>query len=359
MAITFVGDTSKGVSNGTGTFNLTKPTGVVSGDLLIAVTTQNDQDPTMPSGWTKSVTCINTSQSFYTTLMYKVAGGSEPSSYTFTVPDNSFTAGFVGQLFALRGVDVSPATDWFGGGTYREYGSQSEPLATGSCTNTASTGRAFYLRAVRTSAATVALTASGVSGLPGTDGATVTATSQSGGTRYSQRIFCGTADFTGGGNPASIDVNGASTDDDGNNILVWTVAANPGVSAAAGGASVTAAANNTAFRYTPATLSTDTTATAYGATVLTGVAAEDTGYGVVTATAYNAKSWVIFPSTAGATAYGASVHIDTDAGSAPVTASMATSSGYFGAPAARTWRIPAESRSLPILAESRVYRVEA
>lgn len=361
MAITFVGDTSTGVSNGTGTFTVNKPTGVQAGDLLICITSQNDQDPNMPSGWVKSVTCINTSQSFYSTLMYKVAGGSEPSTYTFTVPDNSFTAGFVGQLFALRGVDVTPATDWFGGGTYREYGSQSEPLATGSCTNTASDGRAFYMRACRSSAATVALTATGVSGLPGSTGGTATATSQSGGTRYSQRIFCGTVDFSGGGNPPSIDVNGASTSDNANNILVWTVKAEiPPVEGPATGAGATAAA------YAPASLTMPfatgyaaATAAANSPTVLMGKAAENVPQAVAQATAFNAIPWVIFPSTAGATAYGASTRIRTDAGSAAAAVTTDGGVGYFGAPPARTWRIAAESRSLSILAESRVYRVEA
>src|SRR5439155_27313385 len=70
------------VSNGT-LLTINKPTGVVQGDLMIANFALNNTNSGAPSllGWTSIVT-QNTG--IRAALLYKVAGGSEPTSYTFT-----------------------------------------------------------------------------------------------------------------------------------------------------------------------------------------------------------------------------------------------------------------------------------
>jgi len=75
------------VTNGT---VVTKPSGTAAGDLLLA-TLEVDEDPatvTAPSGWTllqDTVGAPGTGNAFHTQVWWKLAGGSEPASYAWTV----------------------------------------------------------------------------------------------------------------------------------------------------------------------------------------------------------------------------------------------------------------------------------
>jgi hypothetical protein len=75
------------VTNGT---TVSKPSGAAAGDLLLA-TLEVDEDPatvTAPSGWTllqDTVGAPGTGNAFHTQVWWKLAGASEPSSYTWTV----------------------------------------------------------------------------------------------------------------------------------------------------------------------------------------------------------------------------------------------------------------------------------
>lgn len=90
MTISYIGAST--VSNGSGTtagnLSLLKPTGTVANDLLIAfVYNEDDGVATVgaPSGWTQIGSTANDStNSLQASAWYKVCGGSEPSSYTWT-----------------------------------------------------------------------------------------------------------------------------------------------------------------------------------------------------------------------------------------------------------------------------------
>lgn len=62
---------------------ISKPTGTISGDIMVAVTAtaQPGSNMNQLSGWTRVLT-VNSDNKL--TVQYKIAGGSEPSSYTFT-----------------------------------------------------------------------------------------------------------------------------------------------------------------------------------------------------------------------------------------------------------------------------------
>lgn len=113
MAITQVGTATTGSSASSGSFSVNKPTGVASGDLLIMLGASNEGAwDTFPSGWTQLTvsTDASTANAFRAYIWYKVAGGSEPSSYSFGSSTASGSgAPMVGLMVAYRGFDnVTP-----------------------------------------------------------------------------------------------------------------------------------------------------------------------------------------------------------------------------------------------------------
>lgn len=85
--------------NGTSVSAL-KPSGVKNGDVLIATLVSNNQAATTPSGWTKFED--DSVDTFRCQLYYRVAGGFEPTSYTFSV---GTAAPLVLTVSAWSGVD--------------------------------------------------------------------------------------------------------------------------------------------------------------------------------------------------------------------------------------------------------------
>jgi RHS repeat-associated protein len=87
-----------------------KPAGVVSGDALIAgVTVAGGSGVTVtpPAGWTSIATATN-STTIRTVAFRKVAGGSEPASYTFTLSVSKKAAA---SISAYTGVDPATPVD--------------------------------------------------------------------------------------------------------------------------------------------------------------------------------------------------------------------------------------------------------
>jgi uncharacterized repeat protein (TIGR01451 family) len=97
---------------------INKPTGVVSGDVMIANLVQVNSltPPTAPAGWTLiDHRSLAGGTARYASVFYKVAGGAEGGSYTFTVPTGA-TVTATGAIVAFSCVDTTGGF-LVGGGT--------------------------------------------------------------------------------------------------------------------------------------------------------------------------------------------------------------------------------------------------
>ncbi|MCK4500302.1 hypothetical protein KAU11_07380 [Candidatus Babeliales bacterium] len=97
------------------TTSLTKPSGTVDGDLLVAVFAHNDDKTisTVPTGWTQQGTTANAISGINTYIYYKVAA-SEPSSWDWVLNASTFTAGVVLRVDGQKSTGYS---DQFAGAT--------------------------------------------------------------------------------------------------------------------------------------------------------------------------------------------------------------------------------------------------
>lgn len=109
-AIAQRGTATSGTSTN-GSITIAKPTGVVAGDVMIANIAQSDDNDTVSnnanlSGWTLIAGAdLAGITERYGTVLYKVAGASEPANYTFDL-DNDAT-GNAGAIIAFSGVDTT------------------------------------------------------------------------------------------------------------------------------------------------------------------------------------------------------------------------------------------------------------
>lgn len=90
--------------------SVTVPSGVVSGDLLFAVFmgfdgSNNTRTITVPAGWTSvgAIRRIDGGEKVFAQLAYKVAGGSEPAAYTFTVSGGTYLCGSMLRISSYDG----------------------------------------------------------------------------------------------------------------------------------------------------------------------------------------------------------------------------------------------------------------
>lgn len=358
MAITQVGTATTASDDGsTGSCAPAKPTGVAADDVLIAVISQNENTLTVPSGFTlvQQRTTTDTTNVFSGHMYYKVCGGSEPSSYTFSKAADG--GPLVVTLSAWRGVDtaapVHQSSSVAGAGA-------AEPANPTISVTTTLTSRVMYARCTRNVSGT-----SGVAELPAYSSATggwseISEAAQfSGGTvNYGNCQYAATAD-QGSGTYTEPAVTCSRTETDNVYIMV-ALKTLIETNAPAGAVSATVTANNPAsFLATTDSQGVAATVAAFNATVLTGVAAENTGFAAATVTAYDAAGWVIHPVDAGAVAFDATVAIGTVAEHAAVSVAAQGAVGYFGAPKSRRWRIPAEDRTWRVPAESRTWKIPA
>lgn len=87
---------------------ITKPTGVVSGDLLFAALahwTPNSTMSSVPSGW-NLIAITSDSDSYTLATYYKIAGGSEPANYTWTWNGATFPRS--GAIACYQAPNASP-----------------------------------------------------------------------------------------------------------------------------------------------------------------------------------------------------------------------------------------------------------
>lgn len=100
---------SSGTSNASSTsIVISKPTGTVSGDVLLAIIDGNNTPViTPPSGWTL-VDSVNTTVTAVISIYSKVASGSEPSTYTWTLDSAQRNSG---AISSFSGVNNSTSID--------------------------------------------------------------------------------------------------------------------------------------------------------------------------------------------------------------------------------------------------------
>lgn len=190
MSITHVNTQSATQGNAT-SVTVTKPTGLATDDVMVAFFVSNDQNCTAPAGWTElSDDSIST---FRCQLFYKVAGGSEPANYAFSV---AAAAPLVCQISAWRGVDTSDVLDADVVTAANEALAEQAhtPIVTASAS-----GRLIYHRAVRFVGSTVpTFTASGVTEISDTG------VFSGGSVSYSSAIYSATSDYTTGGSKSGL-----------------------------------------------------------------------------------------------------------------------------------------------------------
>lgn len=207
MAITHVNSQS-GTEAAATSVTATKPTGTASGDLLLAFFSSNSQACTPPAGWT--LLTDETTEVFRLQAYYKVAGGSEPASYSFSV---GAAAPLVLSITALRGVDTGDVFDSSVG--IESALTHSEPYTTPSVTAD-SAGRLLYFRAVRASTTTpFTFTASGVSELRDVG------VFSGGSVSYSQGIYLATSDYSTSGSKSGLAITCSGTE---SHNIVFTLA---------------------------------------------------------------------------------------------------------------------------------------
>lgn len=345
MAISYV-SASENSDGSSGSVTVTKPAGLQADDVMLAFVAQNEQTITA-SGWTQITQEAGSGDTFSGTAFYKVAGGSEPADYTFSVPSSG--APLAVGIVAFRGCDTA---DPIHASTSSWSNNEAEPDS-GISLTTSGTSRRVVARCARSTSSIITFSTATSGWTERCDEGAFSG----GSVRYSVGVFTRDADDSGS-SLATPAVTASDTD----TSTIWLhIALEPGVPPTNAPATV---ASVTATAYAPASLTVGTnathgaiTATAHNASVLTGVAAENVGHAAVTATAYDAAGWVIHPVDVGAIAFDATVAIETQATHAAVSVGAQDAVGYYGAPASRRWQIPAEDRSWTIEAESRVWTI--
>jgi hypothetical protein len=107
MAISFVAATSNALASSASSIAINSPPGIQLGDVLLAsvVSSGGGSGPVVPSGWSR------VGDGAFVTVFRRVAGGSEPASYSFSQVSPSLMAGGVA---AYRGVAPFDPEVWGG-----------------------------------------------------------------------------------------------------------------------------------------------------------------------------------------------------------------------------------------------------
>jgi MSHA biogenesis protein MshQ len=115
---------------------INKPAGTVANDVLVAAIEVRPETATItpPSGWTLAGRLDNAGGNGNSmAVYYKVAGGSEPSTYTWSF---SSSTGSAGGIMAFTGVNTADPVDVSGGQTTASSTSHSTTSLTTSVANT-------------------------------------------------------------------------------------------------------------------------------------------------------------------------------------------------------------------------------
>jgi len=213
MAITQVGSATAGSVNNGSSFSISKPTGVASGDVLILAITQNENTPTpVPTyGFTliREVTAGETTNTWSAHIYYRVAGGSEPSSYTVS-HNGDTSAPFAGVLSAWRGVDTAAPINVSAESASAGV-AETSPVPTGPTVTTTANTRRIAVRATRNQTDPAVTFSSSTTGWSELAEAAGTST---GSVRYSVCQYARTADDTAGSGLTTAAITASQTETD-------------------------------------------------------------------------------------------------------------------------------------------------
>lgn len=324
MAVSYVGESHFTTTSYTSSVPISKPAGVVDGDVLIAVV---GGTPSTPSGWTLLGTANSGTSSLLNVRVFRKVASSEGSSYTFTV-SSSLPCG---AIVAYRGVDNATPVDT----------TNISIAAVGSGTN-------YNTASVTADGTQWSVTAA--MGYEFGSSSNRTWTEGSGTERLDYTNAVSGQDNT---SMSITDSNGAVSS--GSFTRTQTRSAS-----AAGGASISILLNSASTSASPtAGVATVTASTAFDATSAQGVAVLP-GVANATCAALDGHPGVNAALLSSATAYNAAIALQGApiAGLAEVTAAALNIGAHYGAPPGRTVKIGAESRLYRPSAESRVYVVE-
>lgn len=330
MAISFVAAADAHNYYTSGTLTISKPTGTIQNDLMIAVV---GGTPSTLSGWTKlgGDAASGTSGGTFR-VFYKLAGASEGSSYNWSI--TSATDAW-GAIVSYRGVSTTTPVD------------ASNAISTGSGTN-------FTTGSVTADGTQWLVAWASEYTFQGSGSATVNSWTTTGATNRSEN------EHNAGASPnreessyVICDSNGAVSSGAHTQSLTSNVSASGGGKGALLLNPLSTSASPTAG------VATVTASTAFDATSAQGVAALP-GVANATGAALDGKPGVNAALLSSATAYNAAIALQGApiAGLAEVTAGALNIGAHYGAPPGRTVKIGAESRLYRPSAESRVYVVE-
>jgi len=98
MAIVIESQSSNTVANSS-SITITKPSGVVSGNLMVMCGNfEINTTVTPPSGWTQITNNVHSSNQFRLLSYYKIAGGSEPADYTWSWTNGREATGLIMRI---------------------------------------------------------------------------------------------------------------------------------------------------------------------------------------------------------------------------------------------------------------------
>lgn len=329
--------TYPGVSSNTDTITISKPSGTVDGDVMVAWTVIGATHTlTQPGGWTLLDSFDTGTGGFRMLVWYKIAA-SEGSNYTWTSSSNTVPA--TGIISTFRGVDTVSGPIH----AYDKTGSvaSTNPVTTPTVSTTqyARMVHSIFYRCTGVVQGTITDPA-GYTQLNGT-------ANRGGAIQFYGDAWMANSVVAPGSQTGVAGTGSQGTIEANLRFSIALLEVLPTTDAPATKADITATAYNAAS-LTISTTATfgAVTATAYDATSLTGMAAENVPQAAAVATAHNAAGWVIHPVDAGAVAFDATVAVSTVSEFASATASALNSVGYFGSPRERRYSIPAEDRTL-------------
>lgn len=336
-------------SNNTSTCNIAKPTNTADGDVMIAIIQSGGGVAiSAPGGWT-AVDEYDHSTANLTNAIYTKVAASEGSSYTFT-DDSGDTTPLCGAILTFRGVDTSAPINVVSDAETAGTDTVSTPSA-----STTERCHMLHIRVGKTAFVTSQATFAAVTNYSDR----VAFANRGGSTQYFVEALSLTAGtIVSPGSQAGISFNA-------DQVLTGSIERQVGIREYVAPVNAPATvAPVTVTAYPPASLTVTTTSgfsaatvTAYDAQGLPGKEVVLSSPVTASVTAHNAAGWVIHPVDVGAVAFDATVAIGTMAEHATASVAVNGGTGYFGAPASRTWRIAAENRRYSIAAESRVYRI--